>query len=113
MDDIDLLQSVLNKTGDIVAGVGEEQLGLPTPCPEFDVAMLRNHIVAWVQVFDAGCHGRTVPFTDDEATRALALAETTLPDEYRSGAFGPRIAVPVGSPGVDRFVAFMSRQPSA
>lgn len=113
MDDIDLLQSVLNKAGDIVAGVGEKQLCLPTPCPEFDVAMMRNHIVAAHGWDLAVATGQTVPFTDDEATRALALAETTLPDEYRGGAFGPRIAVPVGSPGVDRFVAFMGRQPSA
>ena len=184
MDDIDLLSSVLKKTGDVIAGVGDEQLGLSTPCPDFDVAMLRNHIVAWLQVFEAGCHGRTfegdpvkfevggeaaaqfravsdsivagwrehgfdrtvkvmsgelpgrsvfnmtimeylthgwdlaiatnqtVPYTDDEATRTLALAEVTLPDEYCGGAFGPRVEVAAAATGLDQFVAFMGRQPS-
>lgn len=58
MNEIDLLRGVLDKTGDIVANVEPEQLGLPTPCAEYDVADLRNHIVGWVQVFEAGCHDR-------------------------------------------------------
>ena len=59
MDEIDLLRGVLDKTGDVIAGVRPDQLGLPTPCAEYDVETLRNHIVGWMQVFEAGCHGRS------------------------------------------------------
>lgn len=59
MNEIELLTGVLDKTGDVVAGVQADQLALPTPCTEFDVAALRNHIVGWIQVFEAGCHDRT------------------------------------------------------
>ncbi|HEX3793317.1 MAG TPA: TIGR03086 family metal-binding protein [Acidimicrobiales bacterium] len=59
MDEITLLDGVLAKTGDIIAGVQDDQLGLPTPCTEFDVKALMNHIIGWIQVFDAGCHGQT------------------------------------------------------
>lgn len=30
---------------DVVAGVGEDQVGQPTPCPEYNVAVLVDHIV--------------------------------------------------------------------
>jgi uncharacterized protein (TIGR03086 family) len=42
-----------------VAGVGEDRWRLPTPCEEFTVHDLMNHMVGWIQVFEAGCHGRT------------------------------------------------------
>jgi uncharacterized protein (TIGR03086 family) len=58
MDEPELLTNVLSKTGDLIAAVGDEQWRLPTPCPDYDVTALVNHIVGWVQVFDAGCHGR-------------------------------------------------------
>jgi len=54
-----LLTGILAKTGDIIAAVGDDQWELPTPCTEFDVRALTNHITGWIQVFDAGCHGRT------------------------------------------------------
>jgi uncharacterized protein (TIGR03086 family) len=59
MDDIDLLRGVLDKTGDVVAGVTPDQLDQPTPCPEYDVAQLRDHIVGWLQGFAAGAQGGT------------------------------------------------------
>lgn len=58
MNETDLLASVLTKTGDLIAGVRDDQWGLPTPCPEFDVRALSDHLVGWIQVFDAGRHGR-------------------------------------------------------
>jgi uncharacterized protein (TIGR03086 family) len=58
MDQIDLLAGVLTKTGDVIEGVRPEQAGLPTPCPEFDVDTLVNHIVGWIQVFEAAGEGR-------------------------------------------------------
>jgi len=59
MSEVDLLAGILSKTGDIVAGVGADQLSLPTPCDAYDVETLRNHIVGWLLVFEAGCHGRS------------------------------------------------------
>lgn len=51
MTDTTTLQSVLNKTGAIVAGVRTEQVSLPTPCEDFTVEQLRHHIVSWAKVF--------------------------------------------------------------
>lgn len=57
--DIDLLAGVLAKTGDLVAGAEPGQAGRPTPCPDYDVATLVDHLVGWVQVFAAGAQGHT------------------------------------------------------
>ncbi len=58
MDELKLLQGVLTKTGDLVAGVRDDQWDLPTPCPEYDVRTLTNHLVGWIQVFDASANDR-------------------------------------------------------
>ncbi|GAA4235012.1 TIGR03086 family metal-binding protein [Streptosporangium album] len=49
----------MSKTGDVIEGVGADQLSLPTPCDDYDVQALLNHIVGWLLVFEAGCHGRS------------------------------------------------------
>lgn len=63
MSDIDVLESVLAKDAALLAAVSPEQLSAPTPCPEYDVEALVNHIVGWLQVFAAAADGRT--FDDD------------------------------------------------
>ena len=185
MPEIDVLESVLGKTGDLIANVDTAQLTDPTPCPAYDVAGLRDHIVGWSRSFAAGSaerppdgdpaayecgadpaaefsaaaadivagwrdhgfdrdvamssgsspgemvfnmtlmeyltHGwdlatatsQPVPYSEAEATEALARAEATLLDEYRGEAFGPRVSVADDAPAVDRFVAFMGRDPQA
>ena len=37
MDEIELLGAVLDKTANLIDGVGANQWSLPTPCPEYDV----------------------------------------------------------------------------
>jgi uncharacterized protein (TIGR03086 family) len=54
MADTAELEDVLHTTGAIVAGVKPDQYGLSTPCPDYDVATLVNHIVGWVTVFADG-----------------------------------------------------------
>jgi uncharacterized protein (TIGR03086 family) len=66
MHEVALLEGILTKTGNIIAGVRPDQRERVTPCPEFDVEALMNHIVGWIQVFDAGCNGRV--FAGDPAT---------------------------------------------
>lgn len=60
MDEISLLSSVMDKTGDVIAGVTDDRKDRPTPCPDYDVAALIDHIVGWVRAFEAGVHGRPV-----------------------------------------------------
>ena len=57
MDDLDLLSGVLDKTGTLIAGVQPDQWEQSTPCHEWDVRALVEHILGWMQVFDAGANG--------------------------------------------------------
>lgn len=59
MDKIELLTGILVKTEDVVEGVKKDMRQLPTPCPDYKVEDLVNHVVGWLQVFDANCNGRT------------------------------------------------------
>lgn len=54
MADTDELDDVLHTTGAIVAGVTPDQYALPTPCPDYDVGTLVNHIVGWLGIFADG-----------------------------------------------------------
>lgn len=66
MREVELLEGILIKTGALIAGVRPDQWELATTCPDYNVGTLVNHVVTWVQVFEAGCHGRA--FDGDPAT---------------------------------------------
>jgi uncharacterized protein (TIGR03086 family) len=55
--EVDLLESALDKTVELVAGVPADQRDRPTPCPEYDVAALVTHVVGWAQVFADAAQG--------------------------------------------------------
>src|SRR5215475_10342254 len=45
-DDLELLRKSLGNTERVVAGVRRDQFGLSTPCPDWTVRTLLNHMVA-------------------------------------------------------------------
>jgi uncharacterized protein (TIGR03086 family) len=50
----DQLVRVLDDLATVVDNIREEQLHDPTPCPDYDVEKLRDHVVGWVTNFAAG-----------------------------------------------------------
>jgi uncharacterized protein (TIGR03086 family) len=83
MDQIELLEGVLTKTGDVLAGVRADQSGRPTPCDQYDVETLVNHIVGWIHVFEAASQGRT--YDGDASTYQHGEDPAS---EFRSAAGG-------------------------
>jgi uncharacterized protein (TIGR03086 family) len=65
-DSIDLLTEMLAEAHTLIEGVSPDQLDDPTPCSDFDVRGLLNHMTSWVTVFDGTVNERPLDF-DPEA----------------------------------------------
>lgn len=97
MEKIELLTGVMAKTGDLLEGTTKEMRGLPTPCSEYVVNDLVNHIVGWLQVFDADCNGRTYEgdastyHCQDHPAIEFKAAATSLLDGWKKFGFDRKI----------------------
>lgn len=80
MTDTRILNSVLEKTADVVAGVEAGAGHRPTPCTEYTVDQLVHHIVCWVKVFAGAGAGEPSP-ADPEAVPVVDPAA-----EFRAAA---------------------------
>lgn len=50
----DLLAGVLDELATVVSNIKPEQLHDPTPCTDYDVEQLRDHVVGWLSTFADG-----------------------------------------------------------
>lgn len=97
---IDELRRALDRTAEVVAAVQPEQLGLPTPCPDYDVRGLINHLVAGNLMFAAVANGDELDLgvfdqdhlEDDPAAAYRRSAQTTLAGWQRPGALDENLA---------------------
>jgi uncharacterized protein (TIGR03086 family) len=78
-DDVDLLASVLDKTAEVIAGVPPDVGTRPTPCPDYDVAALVDHLVSWVERFAIAAEGRP-----DAAAAGGSSGEAAPADAFRA-----------------------------
>jgi uncharacterized protein (TIGR03086 family) len=49
-----LLVTVLTDLAPVIGGITHDQLHDPTPCTEYDVEQLRDHVLGWLTTFAAG-----------------------------------------------------------
>ena len=94
MEPINLFLRAIDQTGRIVAGVKPDQLGLATPCADWDVRALLNHTVGAAQMFHDAAQGK--PF--EMARFATDLIGDDPAAAYDQAAAQLRGAV--GKPGV-------------
>lgn len=62
--DVGMYERALKRTGDVVAVTAKDQLDLPTPCPEWTVGDLVNHIIGGCLSVASGATGEARPFDD-------------------------------------------------
>lgn len=99
--DIDLLAASLAEAEASVRAVTPEQRPDPTPCPDYDVGALVDHLVGWTRSFAerlSGAEGGTDPGSyraGDDPAAELHEAAASMVSSYRSGA--PAVAqLPLG-----------------
>jgi uncharacterized protein (TIGR03086 family) len=73
---IDSLDHMFTKTTEVLRSVGTDQHGRATPCGEFDVAGVLNHIAVWVQVFDSSVNEAPLAFDPMTYTVTTGWADT-------------------------------------
>jgi len=90
----DLLQAVLSNLATVVGGITDAQLHDPTPCTQYDVKQLRDHIVGWLTNFAVG-------FTDPSGHAQADIAGYSTPadaeQEVRTAADRLRQALQAGA----------------
>src|SRR5438105_13598329 len=75
MDAVRLLARAQEWTGAIVAGVRDEDMQRPTPCTDWDVATLLDHLTADLDTFNR--------VTSDEGVDLVASIDPTAPENAR------------------------------
>ena len=65
MDELRLLERAQDWTAEIVAGVREGDLAHPTPCEDWDVARLLDHLIADVETFNKVASGEPADLVAD------------------------------------------------
>ncbi len=98
MSDVDMLDAVLAKDAALLAGVPAAALGSATPCPGWDVQVLVDHMIGWLQVFAASANGQEVEgdpstFVSTAPVAEFEAAARDLVSGWRRG--GVERAVPM------------------
>jgi uncharacterized protein (TIGR03086 family) len=92
MDDIALLRRAVDEASRVFAGVRDDQLDLPTPCPELTVRQLIAHVAEGMEMFAAASDGAA-----PEADPAWKVAGDHVVAAFeRPGALDGNIALPYG-----------------
>lgn len=98
---VDHLEAALGVTEALIAGVRPRQMRQPTPCPDYDVGALVEHLVGFATHFADKANGEPSPADPSDLPEGTDLpaayhdAAERLVTGYRSGAGGDA-ASPIG-----------------
>ena len=104
MEPIKILQRAVDQTGRVVANMGYGQLGLSTPCTEWNVRDMVNHLISSLYMFSQAAMGApfnleefgvdrvrydaTVSYGQEAAKLKVALGRTGVLEQEWKLAFG-------------------------
>jgi uncharacterized protein (TIGR03086 family) len=100
VDPIAILQRTLEGAERMVAGLRPEELTLPTPCPDWNVRQLVEHMIGTNFAFAAGTSGQPPsgppPDTQDLAATYAASAQAALAGWKTPGVLERTLNLPFG-----------------
>jgi uncharacterized protein (TIGR03086 family) len=67
-EEVTILKSVTDKTASLISGVNDDQLKAPTPCTDWDVRRLMQHLVGWAENFADRAEGKEPPGEPDSVS---------------------------------------------
>ncbi|WP_218158841.1 TIGR03086 family metal-binding protein [Streptosporangium canum] len=94
----ELLSRAVTRTAAVVREIREDQLGLPTPCADFDVRGLLGHLSRAAGMFDALARKEEVPPEDGDHTAFESRAAAMVAAWSRPEAFegiSPTMGMPM------------------
>ena len=101
----------------IVAGIKQEQLQAPTPCTEWNVQVLLNHLIGGAENFAKAMSGAPVSTGDTGSSQSSETNVANLTQGYRAaitsaleaprapGAIAKKINTPIGEMAAGEFLA--------
>lgn len=109
---VELYQSAVESTSSIIAGVTPDQMGSSTPCSEWNVQALVEHLVGGASYFAASLAGEEPKPPSDGGSPADAfnsLAKKVIAEAGKPGVMEKQYDTPMGnmSGGEFMFGAFM------
>lgn len=109
MDPLTQFDQVGALLGDVVAGIGPDQLDLPTPCAQFTVRGVLEHMVGGATAFAAAYRGEAAQ--EPDLGDVLAAFGTAMGDLAAAitapGALDRTIAAPFGEVDGESFARFV------
>jgi uncharacterized protein (TIGR03086 family) len=101
MSSLELLQRASDQLATLIADIRPDQATLRTPCPDWDLRQLVNHIVSDLSTFEAGVRGteRGAPDADridGDWPGAYRAAATSLMQAWQSRGTDGTLKTPMG-----------------
>lgn len=104
MDSIALCQRTVDAASRLIAGVGSDELSRPTPCSDWDVKALLNHMIGGNYAFAEALAGKKIEppaqmpdLVGGDPGMAYARSAAHMMDAWRSpGALQRTLALPFG-----------------
>ena len=94
--DVAMLERAVDSTRKVVAGTSEEQMDGPTPCPDWNVRELIDHLIGWFEAVGGSAPGEA----SDHVARYDASARNMIDAFSAPGALEKTFEMPWGdTPG--------------
>ncbi|MFD8706326.1 TIGR03086 family metal-binding protein [Kitasatospora sp. NPDC059648] len=100
---VEQIERAAATTGVLIAGIGAEQWKLPTPCADWDVTALVNHLVGGINLYVGGSTGVDPGkaheddwLGDDPVAAYRSAAAADLAAWRRPGALDRSVTIPLG-----------------